>query len=89
MEDQSEEEYEARKTFQETDPPLHTAFRTLVNDAFSRRSVLQYEARIREITRELLGEVINAGVFDATERFARKLPMRMLAQIIGVPDSDN
>lgn len=89
MEDQSEEEYEARKTFQETDAPAHTAFRTLVNEAFSRRQMAKYEQQIRDITRELLGSVIGAGEFDVTERFARKLPMRMLAQIIGVPDSDN
>ena len=34
IEDQTEEEYEARKTFQETDPPDHTYFRMLVNEAF-------------------------------------------------------
>jgi hypothetical protein len=89
MEDQSEEEYEARKTFQETDPPQHTAFRMLVNEAFSRRSIAQYERQIRSITAELLDRVVGTGDFDATDMIARKLPMRMLAQIIGIPDSDN
>jgi cytochrome P450 len=89
MEDQSEEEYEARKTFQETDPPQHAAFRMLVNEAFSRRSIAQYERQIRSITAELLDRVVGTGDFDATDMIARKLPMRMLAQIIGIPDSDN
>ena len=89
MEDQSLEEYEARKTFQEVDPPKHSAFRMLVNKAFSAKTITQYEQQIREITQELLDETVGSGEFDATERIARKLPMRMLAQIIGVPDSDN
>ena len=89
MEDQSSEEYEARKTFQEIDPPKHTAFRMLVNKAFSAKMVARYEQQIRDITRELLEETVGSGEFDATDRIARRLPMRMLAQIIGVPESDN
>jgi len=88
IEDQSEEEYEARKTFQETDPPTHTYFRMLVNEAFSRRSVAKFEDQIRDITSELIDRALELGDFDATDRIARQLPMRMLAQIIGVPEED-
>lgn len=88
MEDQSEEEYEARKTFQETDPPEHTFFRMLLNEAFSRRSVAKFEDRIREITSELIERALEKGELDATREIARQLPMRMLGQILGVPESD-
>lgn len=88
IEDQTEEEYEARKTFQETDPPDHSFFRMLVNEAFSRKSVAKFEERIREITSELIDTALEAGEVDATDRIARQLPMRMLAQIIGVPAED-
>lgn len=88
MEDQSEEEYEARKTFQETDPPLHTHFRMLVNEAFSNRQIALYEEQIRTITKELIDQSLSIGEFDATEVIARQLPMRMLAQIMNVPLSD-
>lgn len=88
MEDQSEEEYEARKTFQETDPPLHSHFRMLVNEAFSFKQIELYEDQIRNITRELIDKSLSIGEFDATDMIARQLPMRMLAQIIGVPLSD-
>ena len=54
MEDQDEEEYEARKTFQETDPPDHTFVRMLVNKAFSKPQVAKYDDQIRKITRELI-----------------------------------
>lgn len=88
MEDQSEDEYEARKTFQETDPPEHSYFRMLVNEAFSRRSMAQYEERIRDITSELIDKALAQGELDATREIARELPMRMLGQILGVPDED-
>lgn len=88
MEDQTEEEYEARKTFQETDPPGHRAFRALVAKAFSKASVAGFEDQIRAIVTDLLDEALEEGEFDAVERIARRLPMRMLAQIMGVPQSD-
>ena len=88
MEDQSEDEYEARKTFQETDPPEHTYFRMLMNEAFSRRSMAKFEDQIRSITSELIDDALAQGELDATDRIARQLPMRMLAQILGVPVED-
>ncbi len=88
IEDQTEEEYEARKTFQETDPPDHTYFRMLVNEAFSRKSVANFEEQIRTITSELVDTALDLGELDATDRIARQLPMRMLAQILGVPEAD-
>ncbi|MEL7028157.1 MAG: cytochrome P450 [Pseudomonadota bacterium] len=88
MEDQTPEEYEARKTFQETDPPHHTHFRMLVNEAFSRPQVAKFEDQIRAITRDLISKALEAGELDAVEHIARQLPMRMLAQIIGVPESE-
>ena len=88
MEDQSEDEYEARKTFQETDPPTHTHFRMLMNHAFSRGEVAKFEQRIREITDDLLNKALERGELDATREIARQLPMRMLGQILGVPEED-
>ena len=88
MEDQTEEEYEARKTFQETDAPEHRAFRALVAKAFSRATVNGFEDQIRAIVTSLLDVALEAGEFDAVEEIARKLPMQMLAQIMGVPADD-
>lgn len=88
MEDQTEEEFEARKTFQETDAPEHRAFRALVAKAFSRSTVAGFEDQIRAIVNALLDQALEAGEFDAVEAIARKLPMQMLAQIMGVPNAD-
>jgi cytochrome P450 len=88
MEDQSEDEFEARKTFQETDAPEHRAFRALVAKAFSRSTVAGFEDQIRKIVTDLLDVALDAGEFDAVDAIARKLPMQMLAQIMGVPQAD-
>lgn len=88
LEDQSEEEYIARRTFQETDPPEHRHTRALVNKAFSRPVVQHYEDLIRELASEILDKAFEEEEFDAVEKIARQLPMRMLARIIGVPDED-
>jgi len=88
LEDQSEEEYLARRTFQETDPPEHRHTRALVNKAFSRPVVAHYEDLIRELASDILDRAFEEDELDAVEMIARQLPMRMLARIIGVPDSD-
>ena len=88
IEDQTEEEYEARKTFQETDPPHHSHTRILLNKAFSRPEVANFETRIRDITTNLISKNLDKGEFDATKEIACELPMRMLGQILGVPEED-
>jgi len=88
MEDQSMAEVEARKTFQETDAPHHRGFRALVSKAFSKSTVAQFEDQIRSIVTNLLDVALEEGEFDAVDRIARRLPMQMLAQIMGVPQED-
>ena len=88
MEDQSYEEYLARRTFQETDPPEHTKTRIKVAGAFTRTVMHQYEEQIREICIDILDKVLACKEFDATREIARQLPMRMLGRIIGLPEDD-
>ena len=88
MEDQTYEEYLARRTFQETDPPEHMATRIKVAKAFSRPVVAGFEAQIRQLCADILDAALAKGTFDATKEIARELPMRMLGRIIGTPDED-
>ncbi|MEM1387698.1 MAG: cytochrome P450 [Pseudomonadota bacterium] len=88
MEDQSEAEYLARRTFQETDPPEHSATRRKVARAFSPGAVARFEAQIRDICGRILDRAIEAGEVDATQVIARELPMRMLGAILGLPEED-
>ena len=88
MEDQSYEEYLARRTFQETDPPDHMQTRIKVAKAFSKPVMAAFEDDIRAICVDILDHVLPHGTFDATKEIARQLPMRMLGRIIGTPDAD-
>ena len=88
MEDQSREEYLARRTFQETDPPEHTRTRMLVARAFSKPMIALYEEQIRELCAGILDHALQMGEFDAVTTIARQLPMRMLGRIAGLPEED-
>ncbi len=88
MEDQTYEEYLARRTFQETDAPDHTRVRRLVSKAFSQPVVMQFENQIRALCVEILEKAFEEKEFDAVQTIARQLPMRMLGQIMGTPDED-
>ena len=88
MEDQSHEEYMARRTFQETDPPEHSQTRMKLFKAFSRTTMSAYEDTIRDLCQDILDQALALGTFDATREIARQLPMRMLGRIIGLPEVD-
>jgi cytochrome P450 len=88
MEDQSYEEYLARRTFQETDPPEHMMTRVKVARAFSKGVVAGFEDAIRALCVDILDSALQKETFDATKDIARELPMRMLGRIVGLPDED-
>jgi cytochrome P450 len=88
MEDQTYEEYLARRTFQETDPPDHTRVRRLVAKAFSQPVIMQFETQIRKLCAEILDQALATEELDAVPAIAKQLPMRMLGQIMASPDED-
>jgi hypothetical protein len=88
LEDMDPEETEARRTIMEMDPPAHTRYRRLVSRPFSPRAVADYEASVRELARQVLGEVRGEATFDFVSRVARQLPMRMLGTMLGLPEPD-
>lgn len=88
MEDQSYEEYLARRTFQETDRPEHMMTRMKVAKAFSKPVIAEFENDIKILCDEILDAALEKESFDATKEIARQLPMRMLGRIIGTPDED-
>ena len=88
MEDQSTEEYLARRTFQEIDPPEHMKTRVRLAKAFSKNVIAEFEGDIRKLCVEILDKALQEDTFDATRKIARELPMRMLGRILGTPDED-
>ncbi len=88
IENMDEEELAARKTMMEMDRPEHTTYRRLVQPPFLPRSVNTYEAMLRDLTKQVLGDVKGKTEFDFVTEIARQLPMRMLGKLLGVPDED-
>ena len=88
MEDQSREEYLARRTFQETDPPEHSVTRKIVNEAFSKKIIDQSEDIIRNLCNDILDNALSHDEFDAASLISRQLPMRMLGRVLGLPAED-
>jgi len=88
MEDQSYEEYMARRTFQEVDGFEHRNSRMKVAKAFSGPVIMKFEESIRSLCSDILDVTLPMGSFDATKQIARELPMRMLGRILGIPEED-
>jgi cytochrome P450 len=70
------------------DPPRHTKLRALIAKAFTPRVVAGLEPRVRQLSRQLLDQTIERGAMDLAADFAVPLPMRVIAEMIGVPAAD-
>jgi cytochrome P450 len=88
LEDQTEEEVEARRSMIDMDPPGHSRLRRLVSKLFTRSAVAQYEGFVREQARIVLDRALPMKRFDFVEEISRELPIRVLARIMGVPNKD-
>lgn len=88
IEDQSHEEYMARRTFQETDGSEHASVRRKVNPGFSSKAMSGFEPLIRELATDIVSKAVAQSEFDVVDAIAKQLPMMMLGRILGVPDED-
>jgi cytochrome P450 len=70
------------------DPPQHTKLRALVSQAFTPRSVANLEPGIRLLACELLERGLVDGELDLVEVLSGPLPMLVIAELLGVPKSD-
>jgi cytochrome P450 len=70
------------------DPPDHTRVRSLVNKAFTARTVERLRPRIQELTDELLDAVAGCGEMEVMADFAFPLPIRVICELLGVPRAE-
>jgi cytochrome P450 len=69
------------------DPPLHTWTRRLLLPWFSHRRVDSYEPMTRELCAGLVEGFVADGKADAAGEYAQQIPVRVIANILGVPTS--
>lgn len=72
----------------EADPPLHTRIRRPITRAFTPRRVVEMEPRVRTIVDELLDGFAGDGEGDIVSLFAWPLPLRVIGDLVGVPEED-
>jgi unspecific monooxygenase len=69
----------------ELEPPRHTRLRGLVLRAFTSRRIAAMGAEIAALCQVLLDRC--SGDFDLIDRFARPLPVIVVARLLGVPEA--
>lgn len=72
-----------------SDPPRHDALRKLVSRAFTPRAVAALEPAIRAMCSAWLEPVAEAGEGEIVADLAGKLPMAVIARLLGAPAEDN
>lgn len=70
------------------DPPQHVKFRRLVRSGFTPSRVQLLRRRIQEHARELVEGLLQKGECDFVTEVAAELPLRVIAELLGVPDQD-
>ena len=72
----------------DTDPPLHTRYRRLINKGFTPRMVGLLEQYLQHRAELIVDEVIEKGECDFVNGLAMELPLQAIAEIMGVPQED-
>ena len=85
------EAVEIRKTCHPTvntlvtnDPPSHTRIRKMVDAPFRARSLDKLNSRIEEIAHGAIDEFIGEGATEMVSRFAVPIPVRVIADMLGL-----
>jgi len=70
------------------DAPEHTRYRKLVNRGFTPRQMRMLEPHIRELTAQIIDDVIEKGGCDYVVDVAAEVPLQVIAEMLGVPQED-
>lgn len=70
------------------DPPQHTKYRLILQRAFTPHAVRELEAPIRATVTRAIDRFIELGCADLVEDLAVPVPLMVIADLLGVPDSD-
>ncbi|MFG6198390.1 cytochrome P450 [Nonomuraea sp. JJY05] len=71
-----------------SDPPFHHDARRLLLPAFTKTAVARREASTRALCHELIDGLAGQDVVDAARDYAQHIPMRVIADMLGLPPED-
>src|SRR6201988_3526693 len=72
-----------------SDPPVHKPAKQLLLPPFTPDAMKKLEPRVRAICNELIDEFIADGKCDAAQRYAKYIPVRAIAHMLGIPEKDS
>jgi cytochrome P450 len=87
--------YPVRQSIISMDPPAHTKFRLIVNRGFTPRMIGRLKDQVWEHARRTVDDAraraLDAGdpEVDFVDEIGSKLPTRVIAALLGVPDEDH
>ncbi|WP_081241049.1 cytochrome P450 [Streptomyces viridosporus] len=70
------------------EPPDHTRIRRLVSKAFTPRTVERLKPYVQGLAQELVTRLVEAGGGDLLRDVAEPLPVAVIAEMLGIPESD-
>ena len=88
LEEVDAEQEEARRSLIETDGTRHRAMRRMLQGEFTPSSVAKYETFLRGLTATTLDTAFAKKEFDFLDDVAADFPIRVLARLLDVPDTD-
>lgn len=71
------------------DPPDHSRLRRLVSQGFVNKFIQSLEPNIKKIIGDCLARVDNVDQFDLVDVIAAPLPAIVIAEMLGLPESDH
>lgn len=70
------------------DPPEHSRLRKLLNKEFTPNMIQRMRPRIQQVVDSLLEDVVGKSEIEFMTEFANPLPVRVIAEMLGIPGED-
>jgi len=71
-----------------SDPPEHRPARMVLLPPFTPDQIKKLEPRARALANELIDKFVGRGKADAAVEYAQEIPVRLIAHMLGLPESD-
>jgi methyl-branched lipid omega-hydroxylase len=68
------------------DDPRHARLRRIVSRAFTPRMIARFENDVRRAATTIVDDLLAAGPCDFVSRVAARLPLKIICDMIGIPD---
>lgn len=70
------------------DPPVHTAYRSVMQRLITPKRMNSLESQIRDLCARSLDPHVGTGRFDFIANLGAEMPMRVIGMLLGIPEQD-